>query len=72
MVGHKISGSACRFSLFSRRVDACPAPVPDENNRILLKEEFVEGLEDARDNDPGILLAGAVELAVKETMEVFE
>lgn len=72
MVGHKISGSACRFSLFSRRVDACPAPVPDENNRILIKAEFVEGLEDARNNGPGMLLAGAVGSAVKETMEVFE
>lgn len=72
MVRRKISGSACRFSLFSRRVDTCPAPVPDENNRMLLTEEFVEVLENARNDDPGMLMAGAVDLAVKETMEVFE
>jgi hypothetical protein len=39
---------------------------------MLLTEEFVEVLENARNDDPGMLMAGAVDLAVKETMEVFE
>lgn len=58
-------------SLYNREIDVLKA-VPDETNRTLLKDEFVEELEDACDDDPGMLLAGAVDLAVKETMEVFE
>ena len=58
-------------SLYNREIDVLKA-VPDETNRALLKDEFVEELEDACDDDPGMLLAGAVDLAVKETMEVFE
>jgi hypothetical protein len=58
-------------SLYNREIDVLKA-VPDEDNRTLLKDEFVEELEDACDDDPGMLLAGAVDLAVKETMEVFE
>jgi hypothetical protein len=58
-------------SLYNREIDVLKA-VPDEDNRTLLKDEFVEELEDACDDDPGMLLAGAVDLAVKETMEVFD
>jgi hypothetical protein len=38
-------------------------------SRRQLREEFVEELEDACDDDPGMLLAGAVDNAIKETME---
>ena len=58
-------------SLFNRQIDVL-AQVPDEQDRADLKDEFVEELEDACDDDPGRLLAGAVDLAVKETMEAFE
>ena len=58
-------------SLFNRQIDVL-AVVPDEQDRAVIKDEFVEDLEDACDDDPGMLLAGAVDLAVKETMEVFE
>jgi hypothetical protein len=58
-------------SLYNREIDVSKA-VPDETNRALLKDEFVEELEDACDDDPGMLLAGAVDLAVKETMEAFD
>lgn len=58
-------------SLYNREIDVLKA-VPDETDRSLLKDEFVEELEDACDDDPGMLLAGAVDLAVKETMEAFE
>jgi hypothetical protein len=58
-------------SLFNRQIDVL-AEVPDEQDRALLKDEFVEELEDACDDDPGMLLAGAVDLAVKETMEAFD
>lgn len=58
-------------SLFNRQIDVL-AEVPDEQDRDRLKDEFVEELEDACDDDPGMLLAGAVDLAVKETMEAFD
>ena len=59
------------LSLFNRQIDVLAA-VPEEQDRAILKDEFVEELEDACDDDPGMLLAGAVDLAVKETMEVFD
>ena len=59
------------LSLFNRQIDVLAA-VPDAQDRAIIKDEFVEELEDACDDDPGMLLAGAVDLAVKETMEVFE
>ena len=58
-------------SLYNREIDILQA-VPDEQDREGLRDEFVEELEDACDDDPGMLLAGAVDLAVKETMEVFD
>lgn len=58
-------------SLYNRQIDVLAA-VPDEQDRALLKDEFVEELEDACDDDPGMLLAGAVDLAIKEAMEVFD
>jgi len=59
------------LSLFNRQIDVL-AEIPDEQDRAVIKDEFVEELEDACDDDPGMLLAGAVDLAVKETMEVFD
>lgn len=58
-------------SLYNRQIDILAA-LPEEQDREGLKDEFVEELEDACDDDPGMLLAGAVDLAVKETMEAFE
>lgn len=58
-------------SLYNREIDILQA-VPDEQDREGLRDEFVEELEDACDDDPGMLLAGAVDLAVKETMEAFD
>ena len=58
-------------SLFNRQIDVL-AQVPDDQDRAALKDEFVEELEEACDDDPGMLLAGAVDRAVKETMDVFD
>lgn len=58
-------------SLYNRQIDVL-AVIPDEKDRKLLKDEFVEELEDACDDDAGMLLAGAVDLAVKNTMVAFE
>jgi hypothetical protein len=58
-------------SLYNRQIDVL-AEVPDEQDRAALKDEFVEELEDACDDDPGRLLSGAVDIAVKETIEAFE
>ena len=58
-------------SLYNRQIDILAA-LPDEQDREGLRVEFVEELEDACDDDPGMLLAGAVDLAVKETMEAFD
>ncbi|MFD0978242.1 YmgD family protein [Tropicimonas aquimaris] len=58
-------------SLFNRQIDVM-AEVPDENDRARLKDEFVEELEDACDDDPGMLLAGAVDIAVRETFRAFD
>jgi hypothetical protein len=58
------------ISLYNRQIDVV-ATVPDEYLDDL-KDEFVEELEDACDNDGGKLLAGAVDDAVKETIEEFE
>ena len=57
-------------SLYNRQIDVV-ATVP-ENLLGSLKDEFVEELQDACDNDGGRLLAGAVDEAVKETFEAFE
>lgn len=59
------------ISLYNRQIDVL-AEVPDEQDRESLKDEFVEELEDACDDDPGRLLSGAVDIAVKETFEAFE
>ncbi|SDJ63657.1 YmgD family protein [Aliiruegeria lutimaris] len=58
-------------SLFNRQIDVM-AEVPEEQDRARLKDEFVEELEDACDDDPGMLLAGAVDLAVRETFRAFD
>ncbi len=57
-------------SLYNRQIDVL-AEVPDEQDRASLKDEFVEELEDACDDDPGMLLAGAVDIAVRETFRAF-
>lgn len=58
-------------SLYNRQIDVLAA-IPDEADREGLQVEFVEELEEACDDDPGRLLAGAVDDAVRETMEAFE
>jgi hypothetical protein len=58
-------------SLYNRQIDVL-ALVPDEAEREGLRDEFVEELEDACDDDPGRLLAGAVDDAVKNTMAPFD
>ena len=59
------------ISLYNRQIDVM-ARVPDEGDQELLKTEFVEELEDACDDDPGRLLAGAVDQAVRDTMDAFD
>jgi hypothetical protein len=58
-------------SLYNRQIDVL-ALVPDAAEHEGLKAEFVEELEDACDDDPGRLLAGAVDDAIKETMERYD
>ena len=58
-------------ALYNRQIDILVV-VPDEQDRTELKDKFVEELEDACDNDAGMLLAGAVDLAVKETIEAYD
>ena len=58
-------------SLYNRQIDVLTM-VPEEEDRAGLRDEFVEELEDACDDDPGRLLAGAVDDAVKATFEAFE
>ena len=58
------------ISLYNRQIDVV-ATVPEEYLDDL-KDEFVEELEDACDNDGGKLLASAVDDAVRETIEEFE
>lgn len=57
-------------SLYNRQIDVV-ATVP-ESSLGSLKDEFVEELKDACDDDGGKLLAGAVDDAVKEIFEAFE
>lgn len=59
------------LSLYNREIDIL-AVVEDESDREALGAEFVEELEDACDDDPGMLLAGAVDIAVKETVDAFD
>ncbi|WP_170424978.1 YmgD family protein [Ruegeria arenilitoris] len=58
-------------SIYNRQLDIL-ALVPDEAEREGLKDEFVEELEDSCDDDPGKLLAGAVDMAVKNTMAAYD
>lgn len=58
-------------SLYNRQIDVLAA-APEEAESGALREEFVEELEDACDDDPGMLLAGAVDIAIKETMEQYD
>ncbi|MFG6527840.1 hypothetical protein [Sulfitobacter sp. M23508] len=58
-------------SLYNRQIDVI-AMVPDEAKRAQLRDEFTEELEAACDDDPGRLLAGAVDDAVKNTMAAFD
>ena len=55
-------------SLFNREIDVLAA-VPDEAERQGLKDEFVEALEAACEADPDALLAGAVDIAVKDALD---
>ncbi|WP_093155325.1 YmgD family protein [Aliiruegeria lutimaris] len=54
-------------SLFNREINVEEA-VPDEAERDGLKDKFVEALEEACEADPDALLAGAVDLAVKDAL----
>lgn len=56
-------------SLYNRQIDVV-ATVAQEHLGDL-KTEFINELEDACDNDGGRLLAGAVDDAVRETIEEF-
>ena len=58
-------------SLFNRQIDVV-AKIPREEDRSGLKDKFVEELKEACEDDPGRLLAGAVDDAVKETFEAFD
>ncbi|MEE4189726.1 MAG: hypothetical protein V2I76_14950 [Roseobacter sp.] len=58
-------------SLYNREIDVL-AVAPEAAESGALREEFVEELEDACDDDPGMLLAGAVDIAIKETMERYD
>jgi hypothetical protein len=58
-------------SLYNRQIDVL-AIAPEEAESGALRDEFVEELEDACDDDPGMLLAGAIDIAIKETMEQFD
>lgn len=59
------------ISLYNRQIDVLGA-VPDEEDLAGLKDEFVEELEDACDDDPGMLLVGAVDIAVRDTFRAFD
>jgi hypothetical protein len=54
-------------SLFNRGIDV-EKEIPDEANRTTLKDEFMAALEDACKADPDALLAGAVDVAVKDAV----
>jgi hypothetical protein len=58
-------------SIYNRQLDVL-ALVPDDAAREGLKAEFVQELEDACDDDPGRLLAGAVDDAIRTTMAPFD
>lgn len=58
-------------SLYNRQIDVLAA-APEEAESGELRDEFVEELEDSCDDDPGMLLAGAVDIAIKETMELYD
>ncbi|MCE8537882.1 YmgD family protein [Ruegeria pomeroyi] len=58
-------------SLYNRQIDIL-ALIPDEADRAGLKDDFVKELGDTCDDDPGRLLAAAVDDAVKETMDAYE
>jgi hypothetical protein len=58
-------------SLYNRQIDVL-AVIPEESDREMLRDEFVAELEDACDGDAGRLLAGAVDQAVRETIEAFD
>jgi hypothetical protein len=59
------------LSLQNRQIDVL-ALVPEEAERDGLRDEFVEEMEDACDDDPGRLLAGAVDVAVRQTMAPYD
>lgn len=58
-------------SLYNREIDIL-AEVEDESDRDALDVEFVEELEQACDDDPGLLLAAAVDTAVVRTLAAFD
>ena len=55
-------------SLFNRRINVEEA-IPDEAGREALSEEFTVALEEECKADPGALLAGAVDGAVKDALD---
>ena len=55
-------------SLFNREINVEEA-VPDAAERDGLKDKFVAALEDTCEADPDALLAGAVDLAVKDALD---
>jgi len=59
------------LSLYNRQIDVL-AVIPEESDRERLRDEFLKELEDACDGDAGRILAGAVDQAVRETIEAFD
>ncbi|RYH07183.1 hypothetical protein [Tropicimonas sp. IMCC6043] len=55
-------------SLFNREINVEEA-VPDAAERDGLKDKFVAALEDTCETDPDALLAGAVDMAVKDALD---
>jgi hypothetical protein len=67
----KIVREMAFVSIYNRQLDIL-ALVPDATDQETLRGEFIEELEDACDDDPGRLLAGAVDDAVRVTMEPYD
>lgn len=68
---NKIVREMAFVSLYNRQIDVL-AVAPEEAKSGALRAEFVKDLEDACDDDPGMLLAGAIDIAIKKTMEQYD
>lgn len=64
----EIVGLMVAVSLFNREVNVEEA-IPDEAKRASLKVEFIDRLEEECEVDPDALLAGAVDVAVKDALD---